>query len=493
MVRARVRASVRGRWLAFLPEAQSKEEGRVLCIFCVCGFVFSVLPGGVGELCYGICMFVSESQDKSLTPVPPKAYLVSFLHPGESPEEALSLLTELGELVRTQGLEVVGSQLARLRHPEPGTILGKGKVQEILEEAKSLGAEVVVTDDVLSPSQQRNWEKMSSLAVIDRQEVILDIFAGRAHTREAWLQVQLAKMNYELPRLVRKWKHLNRQRGASGGLGGRMQGEQQLELDARRIRIRIQMLREELATVRRQREVQRRRRLVKPVPVVAIVGYTNAGKSSLLHALTQADVLVEDKLFATLDPTVRRYLLPGGQEVLLADTVGFVRKLPHLLIDAFKSTLEETRLSDYVLELLDASDPAVLEHHDTTMGVLAEIGVGPKPTLLVLNKWDLVSEERQRELLAAFPEALPLSVLTGEGMSRLVGRLTELVKALMPRRHYLIPHGGQGVVGQIRKYCFVEAEEYREDGVHLTARVPLNHLERWEAYLCGAPPEGEGR
>ncbi|MGN0867181.1 MAG: GTPase HflX [Oligosphaeraceae bacterium] len=427
-------------------------------------------------------MFVSESQDKSLIPVPPKAYLVSFLHPGETPQEALSLLTELGELVDTQGLEVVGSQIARLRHPDPGTILGRGKVQEILDEAKSLGAEVVVTDDVLSPSQQRNWEKMSSLAVIDRQEVILDIFAGRARTREACLQVQLAQMTYELPRLVRKWKHLNRQRGASGGLGGRMQGEQQLELDARRIRIRIQMLKEELSLVRRQRELQRRRRLVKPVPVVAIVGYTNAGKSSLLRSLTQAEVLVEDKLFATLDPTVRRYLLPGGQEVLLADTVGFVRKLPHLLVDAFKSTLEETRLADYILELLDASDPAVLEHHDTTAGVLEEIGVGPKPVIQVLNKWDLVPEERRQELLSAFPEALPVSVLTGEGITRMVARLTEQVKALMPERHYRIPHKEPGVLGQIRKYCFVEAEAYEDDGIHLVARVPLNHLERWEQY-----------
>ena len=428
-------------------------------------------------------MFVNDSKEKLLQPEPPKAYLVGFLKPGETPESALSLLSELSELVNTQGLVVVGSQIARLREVNPGTVLGKGKVHEILEEAERLGAEVVVTDDVLSPSQQRNWEKLSKLAVIDRQEVILDIFAARAQTREAVLQVQLAQANYELPRLVRKWKHLNRQRGAAGGLGGRMQGEQQLELDARHVRLRIQALQAELAEVRKQRNVQRRRRLAKPVPVVAIVGYTNAGKSSLLNRLTKASVLVEDKLFATLDPTVRRYNLPGGQEILLADTVGFVRKLPHLLVDAFKSTLEETKLSDYVLEILDASDESMMEHHDTTMGVLEEIGLGPKPMLMVLNKWDLVSEERRLELRGRYPDAMPISVITGEGLEAFVERLAELVKALMPERRYVIPLDDYTPLNQIRKYCFIEEEEFQEDGVHITARVPLNHLDRWNDYL----------
>lgn len=428
-------------------------------------------------------MYSAENPDKSLTPVPPKAYLVGFLHPGENPEESLSLLTELGELVSTQGLRVVGSQIARLRRIEPGTLLGSGKVKEILDEAQGLGADVVVVDDPLTPSQQRNWEKLSSLAVIDRQEVILDIFAGRARTKEAVLQVQLAQMNYELPRLVRKWKHLNRQRGASGGLGGRAQGEQQLELDSRRVRLRIQMLQEELAIVRRQRDVQRQRRLDKPVPVAAIVGYTNAGKSSMLHRLTRADVLVEDKLFATLDPTVRRFELPGGQEILLADTVGFVRKLPHLLVDAFKSTLEETKLSDYLIEILDACDPAIEEHHDTTMNVLEEIGVGPKPVLMVLNKWDLVPVEERARLLGRYPEAVPLSALTGEGVDVFVQRLAGLVKALMPERRYLVPHSEMRALSQIRTYCFIESEEFQDDGVHIVARVPLNHLSRWDEYL----------
>ncbi len=429
-------------------------------------------------------MGLENLQDKwSLTPEPLKAYLVGFLHSGDEPFQADSLLAELAELCATCGMVVVGSEIAKLRAIDPGTILGKGKLADLLDAAERLGADVVVTDDVLSPSQQRNWEKRTKLAVIDRQEVILDIFAARAQTREARLQVELAKANYDLPRLVRKWGHLNRQRGAAGGRGGRAQGEQQLELDSRQVRKKIQLLNEELAEVRKQRGVQRSARLVKPVPVIAIVGYTNAGKSSLLNRLTNAEVLVENKLFATLDPTVRRFALPGGQEVLLADTVGFVRKLPHLLIDAFKSTLEETKLSDYILEVLDASDPNLPEHHDTTLEVLTQIGVGPKPALMVFNKWDLLSKEEREALRARYPDALAVSVKTGEGLPRLVNRVAQRVKALMPSRSYCFPHSAYTDLAQLRKYCFIEREEFQEDGVHVEARVPLSHLHRWDQYL----------
>ena len=425
-----------------------------------------------------------------LAPEPMKAYLVGFQHQGEAPHTAAELLDELHELALTAGLVIVGSEIAKVREIVPGTILGSGKVAEIIDTARSLGAEVIITDDFLTPSQQRNWERGSSLAVIDRQEVIIDIFAARAQTREARLQVQLARANYELPRLVRKWKHLNRQRGAAGGLGGRAEGEQQLELDSRVIRRYIQKLREELEQVRRQRDVQRSKRLRKPVPIIAIVGYTNAGKSSLLNRLTEADVLVEDKLFATLDPTVRRLKLPGGQEVLLADTVGFVRKLPHLLIEAFKSTLEETRMADYILEVVDASDEALAEHHETTGEVLRELHVGPKPTLMALNKWDLLSEEKQAELRYLYPEALPISVKTGEGLSRLVARITQQVKAVMPRRLFILPHSAYKEMTQIRRFCFIEREEYLDDGVHLTASVPISHLEHWKEYMVESGGQG---
>ncbi len=430
-------------------------------------------------------MGLENFQDKlSLAPEPLKAYLVGFLHSGDEPFQTESLLAELAELCSTCGMVVVGSEIAKIRVVDPGTILGKGKLAEVLETAERLGADVVVTDDVLSPSQQRNWEKRTKLAVIDRQEVILDIFAARAQTREARLQVELAKANYDLPRLVRKWGHLNRQRGAAGGRGGRAQGEQQLELDSRQVRAKIQKLNDELAEVRKQRGVQRSARLVKPVPVIAIVGYTNAGKSSLLNRLTNAEVLVENKLFATLDPTVRRFALPGGQEVLLADTVGFVRKLPHLLIDAFKSTLEETKLADYILEVLDANDPNLTEHHDTTQEVLAQIGVGPKPTLMVFNKWDLLDEDEKAALRFKYPEALAISVKTGDGVPTLVNRIALRVKALMPFRSYCFPHSAYTELAQLRKYCFIEKEEFLEDGVHVDARVPLNHLNRWDSFLA---------
>ena len=424
---------------------------------------------------------------QSLSPVPPKAYLVGFIHAGDPPGLPEAMLEELKELVHTQGLTIVGFELARVREYNPGTILGSGKVKEIIETAERLKAEVIVSDDFLSPSQQRNWEKQSSCAVIDRQEVILEIFAGRAQTSEARLQVELAKANYALPRLVRKWGHLSRQRGAAGGLGGRAEGEQQLELDSRLIRKRIQFLNEQLAEVRKRREVQRRQRLRKPTPVVAIVGYTNAGKSSLLNRMTSSGVLVEDKLFATLDTTVRRTMLPGGQEVLLADTVGFIRKLPHQLVEAFKSTLEETVLADYLLEVLDASDPSLNEHHDTVREVLSELQVGPKPTLVALNKWDLVDEARRAELRAAFPEALPISVRTGEGLDKLSARLARLLTAMMPRRTYLFPPEAYGRLAELRRLCFVESEEHLEDGAHVTARVPQGHLEKWDAFLQPQP------
>ena len=428
-----------------------------------------------------------STRSTATSPLPPKAYLVGFMHTGDAPGQPEAMLDELHELVTTQGLEIVGSELARIREYDPGTILGSGKVKEIIATAERLGAEVIVSDDFLSPSQQRNWEKQTSCAVIDRQEVILEIFAGRAQTNEARLQVQLAKANYALPRLVRKWQHLSRQRGAAGGLGGRAEGEQQLELDSRVIRKRIQFLNDQLAEVRKRREVQRHQRLKKPVPVVAIVGYTNAGKSSLLNRMTSSGVLVENKLFATLDTTVRRTMLPGGQEVLLADTVGFIRKLPHQLVEAFKSTLEETVLSDYILEVLDASDPSVSEHHDTVHEVLTELHVGPKPALIVLNKWDIVPPERREELLFAFPEALPISVRTGEGLEKLSSRLARLLTALMPRKTFLFPPDAMGKLAEMRRVCFIENEEYLDDGAHITARIPQEHLGHWDAFLLPQP------
>lgn len=274
----------------------------------------------------------------------------------------------------------------------------------------------------------------------------------------------------------------------AGGLGGRAEGEQQLELDSRLTRSRIAKLKQQLVEVRQQRDVQRSKRLRKPIPVAALVGYTNAGKSSLLNAMTAAAVLTEDKLFATLDPTLRRLILPGGQDILLADTVGFIRKLPHLLIEAFKSTLEETRLADYIVEVLDANDPNILKHHETTLQVLKEIGVGLKPHIMVLNKCDLVPDPIQRRrLLAILPDSLFISTKTGEGLPELTQELVVQTTAIMESMEVCIPHDRYDLMKMIRRQCSVVQESYDEHGCRMRLKVPSQHVESLRDYICETP------
>ena len=418
---------------------------------------------------------------------PQTAFLIGIQHQGDSAEKAQELLDELAELVATLELPVVGSQVAKIRIPNPALIVGSGRADELAQEAAALGAEVIIIDDFLTPAQQRNWEKVTDLPVIDRQEVILDIFAARAHTSEAVLQVELAKAVYALPRLKRRWTHLSRQRGMAGGLGGRAEGEQQLEMDSRIVRNRIAKLKGQLAEVRQQRDVQRSKRLRKPVPVAAIVGYTNAGKSSLLNALTQSSVLTEDKLFATLDPTIRRLALPGGLDLLLGDTVGFIRKLPHLLVEAFKATLEETRLADFIIEVLDASSDSLDEHHQTTLQVLQDIGIKNPPMIMVLNKCDLLSTPLQRQRLQRkYPEALLVSAQTGEGLPELLRELSVQVSAGMEQLTVLIPHDRYDLISTIRKNCALDSEKFIAEGVLLQLRAPLSCLSLLSAFVIPA-------
>src|SRR4029077_2108817 len=285
-----------------------------------------------------------------------KALLVGVFKDTVQKQDAESLLDELNSLVNTLGIPIAESLLVRVAEPSPRYFVGSGKAEEIFSRSKRIGADVIVFDNELSPAQQRNWEAMVGIPVIDRQEVILDIFAQRAQTKEARLQVDLARMEYSLPRLTRAWGHLSRQ---GGGLGGKGEGETQLETDRRLVRAQIDRLKSDLELVRLRRATQRKQRQRLPLPSAAIVGYTNVGKSALLNKLTGAQVLVEDKLFATLDTTTRRVLLPSGQSLLLTDTVGFIRNLPHRLIEAFKATLEEAVLSDFLIHVLDASHPRV--------------------------------------------------------------------------------------------------------------------------------------
>ncbi|HXQ81732.1 MAG TPA: GTPase HflX [Opitutaceae bacterium] len=398
-----------------------------------------------------------------------RAFLVGVQTPDMPPGEADELLAELTELVENLGLSVVRATRVNLRSPSPALFLGKGKAEELTAVAKSDGAEVIVFDSALSPAQQRNWEELAGIAVIDRQEVILEVFADRAHTREAVLQVALARMEYSLPRLTRAWTHLSRQRG-KGALGG--EGETQLEQDRRVVRDRIAHLKVELAAVVRQRGVQRMRRVRVPLPTAAIVGYTNAGKSSLLNRLTGSRVLVEDKLFATLDPTTRQVVLPGNQKLLLTDTVGFIRRLPHGLVEAFKATLEEVLVADFLIHVVDITSPHFEKHRTTTLSVLAELGAGNRPALNVFNKVDLADEAEIRAARQAVPDALFVSARTGKGIAALEDRCREMIAHGLGTVQLLIPVDRYDLVARLHELGHVQEKEHREDGILVTGRFP---------------------
>jgi len=399
-----------------------------------------------------------------------RALLVGAYTREEDRAESGSLLEELAELVNTLGIPIVGRELVHHRENHARFLMGSGKAEEVAERAKALQADVIVFDNELTPSQQRNWERLAGMLVIDRQEVILDIFAQRAHTREARLQVDLARMEYSLPRLVRAWTHLGKQ---GGGIGAKGEGESQLEQDKRKIRGQIDRLKRDLAAVKRQRATQRKDRKRAPVPNAAIVGYTNAGKSSLLRALTGAQVLVEDKLFATLDTTTRKISLPNHQPLLLTDTVGFVRKLPHGLVEAFNATLEEAVLSDFLVHVLDASQPEVLEFYETTRGVLAELGADARRTLVVFNKIDRIADpDILSALRAKFPEAVCISVKTGEGLEALVERIAEFVADDLVTLELRIPQSRSDLIARLHRDADIRHSEYEGNEVLLRVRVP---------------------
>jgi len=386
--------------------------------------------------------------------------------------EAEELLDELRELVENLQISVVHRELVTLRgKPIPATLLGSGRTDQIITLAKHLDCDLIVIDESLSPAQQRNWEKLSGIAVIDREEVILDIFADRAQTREAVLQIALARMEYSLPRLARAWTHLSRQRG-KGKLGG--EGETQLEQDRRLVRDRITRLRAELTQVQKQRAVQRSKRLRVPVPTASIVGYTNAGKSSLINALTGADVLAADKLFATLDPTTRQLLLRGNQKLLVTDTVGFIRRLPHRLVEAFKATLEETIVADFLIHTLDLANPNFEEHYATTLGVLEELGAAGKPIITVFNKIDLATEADRSRARQLVPDALFISAHTGEGLEVLEAQCVELIANTQGSAELLVPHERYDVIARLHSLGHIQAQIHDDQaGVYVRARIPL--------------------
>ncbi len=415
-----------------------------------------------------------------------KALLIGAHFRREDAEETQDLLLELEELVRTLGIGVAESVMVFVRDMNPRYLTGTGKAAELMAHAKALGCDSIIFDNELSPAQQRAWEEESKLCVIDRQEVILDIFNLRARTREARLQVALARMAYSMPRLTRMWAHLDRQRGAgSGGQGGaaRGEGETQLETDRRLANKRMDKLKEELIEVRKQRDTQRKERSRMPLPHGAIVGYTNAGKSSLLNILTASDVLAEDKLFATLDTSTRRMELPDGQQLLLTDTVGFVRKLPHDLVQSFRATLEEANLADFLIHVIEASHPNAEKFYRTTTDVLKELGAGDKRVILVLNKMDLVTEDsRLQQLQNAFPDAIQLSIKTGQGMDKLLHSLHEMVFDRVTRLTLLLPMHRLDLVSLAHQEGKVLSEKYEADGAHLECVVPKRLSSRFEEF-----------
>ncbi|MDD3153257.1 MAG: GTPase HflX [Victivallaceae bacterium] len=371
-----------------------------------------------------------------------RAYLIGFRSQLESETTVEEHLDELSELVRSLELDVCGRSTATVRLPSPALYIGSGKADQIIAAAKEAQASCLVFDSPLSPSQQRNWEHRSKLTVIDREEIILDIFGERASTREAVLQVEVARLQYYLPRLTRAWSHLSRQHG--GVTGARGQGETQIETDRRIVKRELTVLRKELAEVRSRRSVQRRERERSGIVCGAIVGYTNVGKSSLLNALAESkEVYVADKLFATLDPTTRRITLGGQQELLLTDTVGFVRKLPHSLVEAFKSTLEEAIESDFLMLVINLAEPNFEQQWETTLSVLRELGAEEKNILMVFNQIDRVPPDelpmRMIRARSLFPDAVYVSAKTAEGLDALrlklalyAGRNRQVIEIKLP-------------------------------------------------------------
>jgi GTP-binding protein HflX len=400
-------------------------------------------------------------------PEPERAVLVGADLPHARIPVAESLL-ELGRLAETAGLVTVGETAQPLRRVHPATFVGAGKVAEVRELVTTGRADVVIFDDPLTPAQQRNLERALGCKVIDRSALILDIFAQRARSLEGKLQVELAQLQYLLPRLTRQWTHLSRQRG--GGVGTRGPGETQLEVDRRRVRERIGQLRRRLGAVERTRRLHRAERRALPTPTVALVGYTNAGKSTLMNALTRAGVLVEDRLFATLDPTVRRLRLPEGLTIVLADTVGFIHKLPHQLVDAFKGTLEQVRTADLLLHVVDASHAMWREQVRVTEEVLVAIGAGELPAAMVMNKADLVAPRERR---AGTPrDAIWVSAREGDGLPELLSRVEHLLDAGLARVSCALPSDRGDVVAWLRRSGRVVEEYYRDGVVTVTALVP---------------------
>ncbi|HEX7568879.1 MAG TPA: GTPase HflX [Verrucomicrobiae bacterium] len=412
-----------------------------------------------------------------------RVFLVGLERKSGSAVEVRESMDELAELAATAGGEVIGDGTQKVETPNAATYIGKGKAAEFAKFCAANDVDTVIFDDELSPAQTRNLEKIFEVKILDRTALILDIFAQRARTREGRLQIELAQLQHLLPRLTRFWGHLSRQSGGIGMRGG--EGESQLESDRRKVSERIDKITRDLDAVRRQRLTQRTGRQRSNWPLASIVGYTNAGKSTLLNKLTGADVLAKDILFATLDPTTRRLKLPTNQNVLLTDTVGFIRKLPHGLVEAFKATLEEVVQADLLLHVVDVSHPQAEEQIAAVNAVLAEIGAAGKPTLMVFNKIDQLNgtQEALSRFTEKHPHAVAISAANGDGIPAL---LAELGTQLRPVREFLelrVPHEQAAVIARLYKVGQVIERRYTGKLAKFKARIPPHHHAEFAKFI----------
>lgn len=415
------------------------------------------------------------------------ALLVATYHGAQQKAICIEHLDELELLVETFGVETVHKETCPIRKFDASIFVGKGKLEELVQLANEKDVDFIIFDEEISPAQQRNLEKAFNRSVMDRTEVILGVFAQRAHTKEARLQIELAKLKYEAPRLKRLWTHLSRQQGTSGSGGGgaylKGEGEKQIEIDRRILKRKIDQLQKEIAEVHANRETLRISRLRSEIPVFAIIGYTNAGKSTLLNALTDAGVFVEDKLFATLDTTTRKFTLNNNQDILLIDTVGFIRKLPHLLVAAFRSTLEEAVEADILLHLVDASHPMAEEQATTTYEVLKELGAGKKTIITVFNKIDKeISPSHLHRLRMSFPRNVMISALTHQGFDDLQEIMIQELSKQRKVVEMRIPQSEYAVVSEIMRQGNILKQDYEENDVVLKVDIPSALASKLAAY-----------
>ena len=410
-----------------------------------------------------------------------RVFLVGVELKARTATDVRESLDELEELAETAGAKIVGEGVQKMAAPVAATYIGPGKAEEFAKSCKENSVDTVIFDDELSPAQTRNLEKIFGCKIMDRTALILEIFGQRARTREGKLQIEHAQLKYLLPRLTRYWSHLSRQRGSTGSIGG--EGESQLEADRRKLSERIEKIESELELVRRQRETQRAGRQRSEWPLASIVGYTNAGKSTLLNRLTGATVLAEDKLFATLDPTTRRLKLPTKQNVLLTDTVGFIKKLPHGLVEAFKATLEEVVQADLLLHVVDISHAQAEEQIDAVNTVLMEIGAAEKPVLMIFNKVDQLAGGIPPLMREKYPNSVSISAKTGEGIAPL---LAELGTQLRPIREFLdlrVPQEKAAIIARIHAVGQVVESRYSGKNARFKVRIPPHLVEEFAPFV----------